>query len=449
MRSLYLSFIYLMFLLLGTMAPFVFSLGYLWVDAATPQYLVYFLLNQIPCSLIMAVGAIGGYLLLDRRAPPKNLGFTSLTIVFAIWCSLSTAFWAVVPDAAWNKWDWAFKSMMFSAFIPFIFRSRLQIEAFLQVWMFSLGAQIIPYGAKVVISGGGYGLDLGLVSGNSGLAEGGMLSAVAAMLIPIIMYLRAHGQLLPKHRVTDLFYLAMIAACIATAVGTYERSALIGLLVVGASVWLQAKRKILYGVLGCAIAATVMYGTSQGWNERISTINDYNKESSALGRILVWEWTLDFVGEHPEGGGFDAYRINRIVFPDASPDDPSGGVVLGKAFHSIYFEILGEQGWFGLGLFGTIALVSFRSLRKARRRAKSVAHLAWCDELARALTSSLLAMLSCGAFIGIGYQPMLWYLFAMSACLHAHVGQVDNQLATRPKIFPPVTVKGNLAQGVT
>ena len=42
MRSLYLSFIYLMFLLLGTMAPFVFSLGYLWVDAATPQYLVYF-----------------------------------------------------------------------------------------------------------------------------------------------------------------------------------------------------------------------------------------------------------------------------------------------------------------------------------------------------------------------------------------------------------------------
>jgi len=439
LRSVYLALIYLSFLLLGTVAPFVFSLGYVWVDAATPQHIAYFLLNQIPCALIMGICAIGGYLLLDRRAPPKNFAFSILTIIFALWCTLSTAFWAVSPETAWGKWDWAIKTLLFCAFIPFVFRSRVQIEAFFQVLMFSLGVQIIPFGAKVVLSGGGYGRDLGAIGGNSGLSEGSTLAAAATMTIPILMFLRTHGQLLPKSRLTGWFFYAMIFASIATAVGTYERTALVGLVVVGISIWLQTNRKILYGVLGCAVAACIVYGTSSGWNQRISTINEYSKDSSALGRLLVWKWTLDFVKENPQGGGFDAYRIDRIVFPDPSPDDPNDGVVTGRAFHSIYFEILGEQGWFGLGVFAAIVLISLRALRRVVRRAKQIADLTWCGELARALTSSLLALLACGAFVGIGYQPVLWYLFAASACVYAHARQVEQATLTvsRRVSLPP------------
>jgi hypothetical protein len=32
-------------------------------------------------------------------------------------------------------------------------------------------------------------------------------------------------------------------------------------------------------------------------------------------------------------------------------------------------------------------------------------------------------LLACGAFIGIAFQPMLWYMFAMTTCLSQHVRQ--------------------------
>ena len=77
-------------------------------------------------------------------------------------------------------------------------RSRVQIEAFVQVYVLSLAANFIPFAAKVLISGGGYGRNLGLQGGNANLAEGGLLSVAVLMTIPLSLYLARHTQLLPR-----------------------------------------------------------------------------------------------------------------------------------------------------------------------------------------------------------------------------------------------------------
>jgi hypothetical protein len=55
---------------LGFRAPFVFGLGYMWVDLFTPQYVDPGLMSSFPVSMIMGAAAVGGYLLGDRSAPP-------------------------------------------------------------------------------------------------------------------------------------------------------------------------------------------------------------------------------------------------------------------------------------------------------------------------------------------------------------------------------------------
>src|SRR5208282_92790 len=107
LRDLYVAGIYAAFFVIGPTAPFVFSLGYLWVDTFYPQY-VSPLVSQIPTSLVMGMAAIGSYILLDRRSPPRFSFHTGLTLVFAAWVTL-TLTWAEVPDSAWEKWNWAFK----------------------------------------------------------------------------------------------------------------------------------------------------------------------------------------------------------------------------------------------------------------------------------------------------------------------------------------------------
>ncbi len=271
----------------------------------------------------MGAAAFFGYLLLDRREPPRPNAAMVLTALLAAWVTLTTAAWAVAPEAAWVKWNWAFKAVAFSVFLPFVFRSRVQIEAFLQVLVFSAMANVLAPGIKTLVSGGGYNSTLGFGTANTGFGEGGFLSTVALMIVPTILFLRRHTLLMPKSRLVGLGYLGLVLACIACAIGTYERSALIGLAVLGFVLWWHSRRKLLVGgmlaIVGLVIAAMV----SGAWQQRISTIRTYESDSSAMTRLAVWQWTLEFAASHPLGGGFDAYRIDTIHTPP-TPLHPEG-----------------------------------------------------------------------------------------------------------------------------
>jgi len=288
----------------------------------------------------------------------------------------------------------------------------------------SISVHFIPVGLKTMVSGGGYGRALGIVAGNSLLSEGATLAGVSLMLIPVILYLRRNTLLMPKHWAVKLGYSGLVSLALAAAIGTYERTALVGMAIVGGGVWLRARRKILYGALGVLMVLAVASRTSEAWNARISTIRHYETETSALGRLLVWQWTIGYANEHPFGGGFNSYKVDKVTFP---PDTPGGDPVVAKgiAFHSIYFEVLGEQGYVGLGIFFSIIFLSFWQLHKVARITKNVREMVWAKELAYALQVALLTLLACGAFIGIAFQPMLYYLFALSACLRAHVREVQ------------------------
>ncbi len=429
LRSIWLLFVYVSFLGLSCSAPFVATLGYVWVDTFQPQSVAYIVLNQFPVAMIMAVVALGGYLLLDRRSPPPFTLQTGLHVTMAVWVTL-TLIWAQVPSAAWDKWDWAFKTLVFSAFIPLVIRSRLQIEAFAQTYVLSLAANFVPYGLKVLISGGGYGMDLGLGRGNTGLGEGGYLSTSCLMAVPLAIFLGSYTQLMPKFKLLPLAYWGIAALAIVTALGTYERSALIGLVVLGIYMWVRSKHKIFFGIIVTIVACLVIYSTSSGWNARVSTIGDFQQEDSAYSRILIWQWTLGFVAEHPLGGGFSSYIINHIEIP-ARGGNP-GFTQFGRAFHSSYFEVLGEHGYPGLAIFLVLAGSTLLMLRRVAKKARPYPELKWVVGLSDALQSGLVVFLSSGAFVGLAFQPMFWNFISMSVCLNAYMWRVEHAAATVP-----------------
>jgi probable O-glycosylation ligase (exosortase A-associated) len=223
-----------------------------------------------------------------------------------------------------------------------------------------------------------------------------------------------------------LAYYGVAALAITTALGTYERSALVGLVVLAAYMLMQSRRKALFGCLIAVIAVGIVYSASHTWDARIRTIGHFEQENSAYTRILVWKWTLGYVATHPLGGGFSAYLIDHIDFP---PDDlhPGGFTEFGRAFHSIYFEMLGEQGFPGLVMFLAIAGLTMLALWRLARRTRKIPELAWCADFSAALQSGLAVFLTSGAFVGIAFQPIFWYFIAMSISLRAYVWRVEQQ----------------------
>ncbi len=422
LRSLLMLAVYLSFLGLGAQAPFIATLGYVWVDTFQPQYIAYILLNQIPVAMIMGLAAFGSYFLMDRRHAPPPSTITIMMACLVVWVTM-TLIWAQAPEAAWTKWDWAFKTLLFSTFIPFAIRSRVQIEAFVQVYVFSLAANFVPFGVKTLISGGGYGMNLGLVSGNAGLAEGGQLSTICLMMVPLCVFLSANARLTPQWKIVRLGYLGIAGLAIVTAIGTYERSALIGLAALGAFMWVQSKNKFMMTLACLAVAAGIAFATGEKFLQRMSTIGSYQSESSAAHRVLVWKWTLEFVATHPLGGGFDSYRINHIEIP-ASDGHPAT-IAFAKAFHSSYFEMLGEHGYPGFVLFIAITIGTMSKLRKVVKWSRSHPDVKWTGDLASAVISGMTVFLTSGAFVGLAFQPMFWYFVALGVSIYAYMLRVQ------------------------
>lgn len=411
MRSLYLTLIYSFFLVTGIAAPFVLTLGYVWVDIVRPNEIVYSILNRVPTSMIMGLAAILVYVLLDRRSRPKLGAFIVLTVSFALWTTLTTT-WAEVPALAWYKWNFAVKTILFSVFVPFVIRSRAQIEAFLLVYVFSFSAHIISAGANTVLTGGGYNRALGLLVNNSGIAESSTLAAICCSLIPLIVFLKNQSRIVSaKIVVVRLIYWGLLCACVVAALGSYARTALVGLLLVAIHSWLKSRHKLLFAMLVLIIVTAGTPLMPKPWQDRMSTIITYQQDTSAASRITVWEWTLDYVATHPLGGGFNVYAVDQVV---------PGGL----AFHNIFFEVLGEHGYVGLAIFLGMIGTSIANLLRVRKRARAYPELNWCSALATQLLAAQVVLLSCGMFIGIAFQPPIYYLLSVSVCLSEYFRRV-------------------------
>jgi O-antigen ligase len=168
------------------------------------------------------------------------------------------------------------------------------------------------------------------------------------------------------------------------------------------------------------VAIAILVLAAKSWEARVSTIQDYSSDGSAMTRILMWKWTLGFVATHPLGGGFDAYGTSSIVMPP-DPANPGGYIQVGRAYHSIYFEVLGDLGYPGFIMFVTAIISSLVSLIRLSRKCRKVPDLRWVADMSDAVQSGMLVFLSSGAFVGIAFQPPFWYFVAMGVSLRAYV----------------------------
>jgi len=420
MRDLALLGFLFALLALACRRPFLFTLAYIYADTVSPQRLSWFLLNRVPLSLILAALAMGGWLLLDRK---EGLRVTARQWLMALMLAYAwfTTQHADFPLDAAIKWDWAWKAVAFAIFLPFTLRTRLRIEATLLFLTLSAASIIITGGIKTVLSGGGYGVLNLLVDNNSGLYESSIISTVAIALIPIILWLMRHGTIFPRDWRVKMFGAALIFACLLIPVGTEARTGLVCIALLGLLMLRDVKRRFLYVAAAGTLGLAAIPFLPSSFAERMQTIESYRADQSASTRLAVWGWTLDYVKDHPFGGGFGAYRQNRVAVN--LTDARAVGAVeqidsrtvedAGRAWHSSYFEMLGEQGWPGLAIFLVIHLIGLARMEVLRRRYARREDLPWASPLATALQHFHLIYLLGGVFVQTAFQPFGWLVIGV------------------------------------
>ena len=89
--------------------------------------------------------------------------------------------------------------------------------------------------------------------------------------------------------------------------------------------------------------------------------------------------------------------------------------------HSIYFKVLGEHGWIGLGIFLTLLGLTWLKCSSVIRLAKKQPDLTWARDLAAMVQVSLVGYLSAGTFLGLSYFDYVYHLIAIVVVLYTFV----------------------------
>lgn len=441
MRDLAFIGFLLAFFALGFRKPFLFVLVYVYIDIVSPQRLTYLLLNSVPISLIAVGLAVTAWFAIDDKRDTRVAPRQLLILLLLLYCFYTTLH-ADFPVSAANKWGWVWKALAFAIFLPLTLRTKLRIESLLLFMVLSAASIIIVGGIKTAAGGGGYGeLNL-MVSNNSGLYESSIISTVAICIIPLILWFTKYGTIFPPDWRVKLFCYALVFACLLIPIGTSARTGLVCAAFLAVLLLRDARRRLLYlaGMATLGLAAIPFLPSS--FTQRMETITEYKADTSASTRIAVWMWTLDYVKTNPLGGGFDAYLQNRIRYDTVKVEGDGNNTSVARelevdqsrAYHSAYFEMLGEQGWPGLALWLAINLGGIFRMEVLRQRYRKTQDAAerWIAPLAAALQNGHLVYMLGAAFVGIAFQPFVYMLIGAQIGLDTYCARKRGEASWRP-----------------
>ena len=344
-----------------------------------------------------------------------------LMISFMLWITLAT-YNAQFQDFAWIKYDYVIKTLFFAYFIPFTLTSRDKIEAFVLTCLASYGTFIFTAGVKTLFGGGGY--NISLVGGSSFIySEGSMLSTLAVSMLPLFAFAMSKSLMVERmfHFKWIMFGLSLCS--VLTVIGTQARTGLVVIAFYASIILFKTKHKFKMGIFIALIPLLIFAVAPASWFERMSSLESgevTTSEASAVGRLVVWRWTLDYVSERPlMGGGFYSYLANGgVLHRYAEEGETEIRQPDGKAFHNIFFEVLGETGYVGLLFFcGIIGHMWLLNSKSSKKQFSNPATVEWAISLKNGINVSLAIYCIGGLFVGIAFYPWMYYLYGVSIAI--------------------------------
>lgn len=417
--------------------PFWGILMLAWLGYMNPHRLCYGFMYSMPSVFIVTIVTLIG-MLASREA--KRMIWSReivLLVILVIWMGLTTS-QAFHTDQAIVEYEKVLKIQILTVMTLLMLTTRDKVNLFIWIIALSLGFYGVKGGIFTIIHGGVYhvwGPAGSFIAGNNELA------LALVMTIPLMRYL----QLQEKHRFIKLGLLVAMLLTAISAVGSQSRGALIALVITGAFFWLKSRNKLFIGIF---IALTVIVAANlmpAAWYQRMDTIGTYDQDASAIGRLNAWSAYYHMANDRFMGGGFHAWGHDTFALYAPDPTNV-------RDVHSIYFQMLGEHGYFGFALFLALLILTWLKCGTIIRAAKRNPDFGWARDLAAMIQVSIPAYMSAGAFLGLAYFDYIYHLIAVVVVLHQlvvvdgstnriPVSSGSNNLEPNPKLKTAVGIR--------
>lgn len=401
------------------MRPYIGLLVWSWLGYMNPNRLCYGFAISFPWVQLVAIVTLVS---LAFSKEGKRIPVTSITILLAVffaWTTFTT-FFAVETVSAWQWWDQFGKILIMVWLTLILVRDRQRMHFLIWIIVISLGFYGLKGGIFTLLTGGShhvYGPAGSFISDNNDLAQ------ALCMTLPLMRYLHLQSQ---SKRVRIAMVLSMILTGIAI-LGTYSRGGLITLAVVSSILFLKSRGRVGVVALAAVLGMIAYQFMPPKWTVRMDTLHNAEQTESLQSRIQSWEFAANFALHRPlVGGGFNVYQSTEMW----RRYGPEGATP--RAIHSIYFRVLGEQGFPGLALFMALLIASWKSCGRVRKYALGLLELKWAYDLGSMMQVSVVAFMIAGLATTSAYFDLSYQLMAICALLPFIIeNQVVNSVALK------------------
>jgi len=345
-------------IILGSL-PFCFARPYIgifmwaWISYMNPHRLTWsHAVKYFPVAQYVGIATLLGYLFTKER--DKLPLEREVMLLMLLWAFYTFTSCFGLSASVWNEWSRTSKILLFTFMTIILCIDKQKIKSLLLIIAFSIGFYGIKGTIFSVLTGGDnrvWGPEDSFIEDNNDLG------LALLMVMPILLYISK----MEENKKLQLLLRISFCSCVVAALFTYSRGTFLGLVVLFIALLYKSQKKVLSALfVGIAIACAVMFVPEKLVN-RMESIKTYQQDRSAMGRINAWHFAWNLALDRPfVGGGFGVSekRIFQLYAPD--PLDF-------YASHSIYFEVLGEHGFVGLGLFLALLISSILSVKKLKK----------------------------------------------------------------------------------
>jgi probable O-glycosylation ligase (exosortase A-associated) len=362
-----------------------------------PHRLTWSFAHDMPFAQMVAIATVAGLIVTKEKYPLPGLREVYLLVLFSLTMFLSTLF-AYYPEAAWEQFDKVWKILLMTFVTMILFQDPKKVRALFWVITLSIGFYGLKGGIYVLRTGGAHnvlGPEGSFIAGNT------EIGLALNMVLPFLVLLRREA-IRPwlRHFLSIVFGFTIVAI-----LGTYSRGAFLGLLVVMTLLFLKSRTKLLAIVLLAVAIPLGMSTVPEKWFGRMETIQTYEKDRSAMGRVEAWQVAYQMGKDRPLLG-FGFRPFSKAMFERY-------GYSKGRDAHSIFFQVLAEHGFTGLILYAGLIIGSFLSLRRLARVSRRDPSLQWVYNYSQMLQASFAGYVVCGAFLSMSYFDLFYHLVAI------------------------------------
>jgi len=397
-----------LFLAFACIIPFIFkrpvvgAMAYAVVSLMNPHRLTHGPAYSFQFAMLLCVITLVSVMLSreQKKIPPSPP--VIMLGLFCLWMVITFLF-AQDAERALVVGDRVYKIMLMIFITILTVRTKRDVQALALVVAVSLGFWGFKGGVHTILTAGRSSV---LGPADSFISDNNTVALALLVTVPLLVYHISQA----RSKLGKWIAIGVTLLTVIGTIGSYSRGALVGIAAMSLFLWLKSASKLKTGIAIAVIAPVILLSMPEEWTGRMNSIDNYQEDQSAQGRLNAWGFAINVANQFPLGGGPGIFSPESFLKYAPNPETY-------HVAHSIYFQMLGEHGWLGLALFLIMHACTWRTGTRVIRHCKDKPELDWAARLARMCQVSQIGYLTAGAFLTLAYYDLAYYVMAIVVTL--------------------------------